>query len=82
MIGLISSAALASTGTGIDLVENLFGATNIPAVTGHGALTAGISDRGDLTVLSWPSPALDDQLAYATSNSLSARALPRSERKY
>lgn len=63
--------------TGIDAQENLFGATNINATTGHGGLTAGISAEGDLTVLSWPGPSYNDQLGYRTSNDLDAREQPR-----
>lgn len=63
--------------TGIDAQENVFGATNVNAVVGHGKLTAGISRDGDLTVLSWPSPSYNDQLAYRSSNALDARSQPR-----
>ncbi len=71
------SSSQTSYGTGIDAQENVFGATNINAVVGHGRLTAGISREGDLTVLSWPTPSYGDQLAYASSNALDARARPR-----
>ena len=67
----------ANAQTGIDAQENVFGATNINAVVGHGGLTAGISRDGDVTVLSWPSPSYNDQLAYRSSNALDARTLPR-----
>ncbi len=73
----LSQTAAAHNGTGIDAQENVFGATNINAVTGHGRLTAGISRDGDLTVLSWPNPSYTDQLGYITSNALNARDLPR-----
>src|SRR5262249_50708128 len=46
------------------------------AVGGHGRLTIGESTDGDLTVLSWPSPGFDDQLAYFTSNDIDGRKLP------
>lgn len=60
----------------IDFGEQIFGATNTHAVAGEGGLTAGISNDGDLTVLSWPSPGVEDQLAYFTSNAPDARQLP------
>jgi hypothetical protein len=68
---------LAQNGTGIDAQENVFGATNIHAVTGHGRMSVGVSRDGDITVLSWPSPSLNDQLAYLSSNDLEARSMPR-----
>ncbi len=78
---LVSSLLLVATPafaqTGIDAQENVFGATNIHAVVGHGGLTAGVSREGDLTVLSWPSPSYNDQLAYLSSNALDARSQPR-----
>jgi len=69
--------AHAQNGTGVDAQENLFGATNIHAVTGHGGLSVGVSQAGDITVLSWPGPSHSDQLAYITSNALDARDQPR-----
>lgn len=60
----------------LDYVEHIFGVTNVNAVGGHGRLTIGESADGDLTVLAWPSPGFNDQLAYLTSNDLDARALP------
>lgn len=74
-LALCSFEALAQTG--IDAQENVFGATNVNAVVGHGRLTAGVSRDGDLTVLSWPSPSYNDQLAYRSSNALDARSQPR-----
>jgi hypothetical protein len=61
----------------LDLVEHIFGATNVQAVAGAGGLTIGVSRDGDLTVLTWPSPSYYDQLSYVTSNGEDARALPR-----
>ena len=61
----------------IDGVEHFFGATNIHAVSGHGRLTIGVSQDGDLTVLAWPTPSYLDQLAYISSNAWEARAEPR-----
>src|SRR5262249_31832611 len=67
-------AAPARADQPLDYIEKIFGATNVNAVAGHGALTAGFSEDGDLTVLSWPSPGFDDQLGYLTSNDPDARA--------
>ena len=74
---LCPGLAAAGNGTGIDAQENVFGATNIHAVTGHGRLTAGISRDGDVTVLSWPNPSYTDQLGYISSNDLDAHDQPR-----
>lgn len=63
--------------TNIDGIENIYGATNVHAVTGHGRMSAGVSSTGDLTVLTWPSPSFSDQLAYVTSNAFDAREQPR-----
>src|SRR5215467_10531811 len=60
----------------LDYVEHIFGITNVNAVGGHGRLTIGESADGDLTVLSWPSPGFDVQLAYFTSNDIDGRKLP------
>jgi hypothetical protein len=76
LLPVLSSSAQARFGSGIDAMENIFGATNINAVTGHGRLTVGVSKEGDLTVLSWPGPAYADQLAYLSSNDVDARAQP------
>ncbi len=56
--------------------EQTFGVSNINAVGGHGGLTVGVSQEGDLSVLSWPGPSQYDQLAYVTSNAPDARAQP------
>ena len=74
---LCAGSAAANNGTGLDAQENVFGATNIQAVTGHGRLTVGISRDGDVTVLSWPNPSYSDQLGYISSNALDARDKPR-----
>jgi len=78
-LGLCGLAGVAegANGTGIDAMENVFGATNVNAITGHGGLTAGISADGDLTVLAWPNPSTVDQLAYISSNAVDARDRPR-----
>lgn len=61
----------------VDLIERVFGATNLQATTGNGGLTAGVSRDGDLTVLSWPSPSFYDQIHYLSANGPGARARPR-----
>ena len=43
-----------------------FGPTDITAVTGNQALSAGINDEGTVTVLRWPSPSYYDQIKYRT----------------
>ena len=56
--------------------EHIFGASNTNAVSGHGGLTVGVSNDGDLSVLSWPGPTFADQLAYVSSNDLDVRDEP------
>lgn len=51
----------------VDGVEHLFGATNINAFTGNGGFTAGLSEKGEITVLRWPSPGFYDHLNYFTA---------------
>ncbi|MFB6352030.1 MAG: hypothetical protein ABEK29_09650 [Bradymonadaceae bacterium] len=58
-------------------IELGLGATNITATAGNGGLTAGVSQDGDLTMLSWPSPSFFDQLSYITTNAPDARQQPR-----
>jgi hypothetical protein len=58
-------------------IEYIFGATNVNATTGHGRMSLGVSEDGDVTVLTWPSPSFSDQIAYVSSNALDARTLPR-----
>ena len=58
-------------------MERAFGATDIIAVAGTGGLTLGVSDRGDITVLSWPSPSYFDQVHHVTSNAPDARVQHR-----
>jgi hypothetical protein len=72
---LAGSPAFAQSG--IDAQENLFGATNVGAIVGHGGLSAAVSETGDITVLSWPNPSTNDQLGYVSSNALDARQQPR-----
>lgn len=61
----------------MDMVEHIFGATGIHAVTGEGRLAVGVAQDGDLTALIWPNPSCCDQLAFLTSNALDARSQPR-----
>lgn len=61
----------------MDMVEHIFGATGIHAVTGQGRLAVGVAQDGDLTTLVWPNPSCCDQLGFLTSNALDARSLSR-----
>ncbi len=72
-----ANSASAQEGYKAPFIERGLGATNVEATTGNGGLTAGISQDGDLTVLSWPSPTYYDQLHYITSNGPKARQKPR-----
>ncbi|MBI2058800.1 MAG: hypothetical protein HYT87_03435 [Nitrospirae bacterium] len=47
-------------------VERSFGITTVNAVSGNGGLSVGISKRGELVVLKWPSPSYFDHLNYRT----------------
>lgn len=49
-----------------DMIEHLFGATNINAFTGNGGLSVGFSEKGEITVLRWPSPGYYDHINYFT----------------
>jgi len=78
----ISLAALlmlgsAQTALGIwedpDFIEKLFGPPNINGIVGNGQLLAGVSKRGELTLLRWPNPSFYDQVRYLTIS----RELPR-----
>lgn len=53
-------------GTPTPGMEQLFGPTTVNAVTGNGGLSAGVSRRGELVVLKWPSPSYFDHLNYRT----------------
>src|SRR3954447_27021920 len=72
----LTSPGRAGAPSVIDMQEHLLGASNTTAVAGHGALTAGVSADGDLSVLSWPGPSFADQLNYVSSNDLAVRDLP------
>ena len=78
---LLSLAMLAlpaaTSAQSIDRIERTFGVSAVTAMSGNGGLTAGLSQRGELTVLSWPSPSFHDQLDYQTANGEDARDLPR-----
>ena len=58
------------------VAEYTFGVSNTNAVAGHGALTAGVTADGDLSVLSWPGPGFADQIAYFAGNAKDSRAQP------
>ena len=77
LVTLVTIAVPARAQTGIDLIENLLGASNVGAITGHGRLSIGVSADGDLTVASWPSPSYSDQLGYINTNAPDARERPR-----
>ncbi len=53
-----------------------YGATNTNAALGSGALTAGISKCGEVTVLKWPGPSYWNQINYISSNAADARTTP------
>jgi glucoamylase len=56
-----------------DFIEQIFGPTNINGIIGNGRIAAGFSDRGEMTVLRWPTPGTFDQVRYFTID----RGLPR-----
>jgi GH15 family glucan-1,4-alpha-glucosidase len=58
-------------------IELGLGATNIEATLGNTGLTAGVSQDGDLTMISWPSPSYFDHMHYLTTNAPDARQRPR-----
>ncbi len=58
-------------------IELGLGATNIEATTGNSGLTIGVSQDGDMTVFSWPSPSYWDHIHYMTTNDPDAREQPR-----
>ena len=62
----------------IDAIEHTvgYGSTNINGLAGNGRLTAGFSRQGELTVLRWPDPTMNDHLYYVTSIAENARSLP------
>ena len=79
LLALAALAALAwpslASAYSTPAIEAFFGASNIVATTGNGRVTLGVSDEGDVTVLTWPSPSYYDHLQYVASNDLQARYL-------
>ena len=70
----IATSARAESGpSAVDLIEHLFGASDVNGVSGNGGLTIGVGRHGDLTVLSWPSPSYTDQLMLVASNAPDVR---------
>lgn len=74
-LGLVSILAVSllmpsSSRAAPDLVELAFGAGNVNAALGNGGLTLGLSHRGEVAVLTWPSPSYTDQLLHLGSNAL------------
>ena len=67
ILALLAALPAAARADRADQAELDFGPTNLSAALGHGALTAGISAEGDLTLLRWPSPSYYDQMQYATT---------------
>ncbi len=61
----------------IDRIEHTFGATAMTAMSGNGGLSVGLSERGEITVLSWPSPSFHDHVDHTTAAGEDARELPR-----
>ncbi len=76
-LALAVAAAAPASAHDIDIQEHRFGATNVNAQTGNGGLSVGVSARGELTVLSWPSPTFYEQLDYESSADEDARSQPR-----
>lgn len=74
LVGLLLGAPARAAST-VDLIEHLFGASNVNGVVGNGGLTIGISPLGDAAVLSWPSPSYCDQLLHLGRNDLEVRSL-------
>ncbi len=58
-----------------DRNEHLLGATYLSAQSGNGRLTVGVAPRGEVSVLSWPSPSYFDHVDFETEASDEARAL-------
>ena len=77
-LALLSLVALPSGAAAhdIDRIEHSFGATHVTAQTANGGLSVAVAPRGEITVLSWPSPTFYDQLDYETSNDEDAREQP------
>lgn len=69
-LAVCSLANLPTAQAAPDLVELAFGAGNVNAALGNGGLTLGISQLGEVSVLTWPSPSYTDQLLHLGSNAL------------
>lgn len=57
---------LAPLSAALPPLEDVFGPTNLYGISGNGALTAGFSHQGEVTLLRFPSPSFYDQLFYRT----------------
>ncbi|MBN2358502.1 MAG: hypothetical protein JXR83_03555, partial [Deltaproteobacteria bacterium] len=82
MLALALAAACAALSpTAVDDLERSLGATNVQAALGHGQLAVGVSARGEITALRWPTSGLFDQVHYLTLGNApdggSSRSLPR-----
>ncbi|MDZ7730877.1 MAG: hypothetical protein U5K37_08210 [Natrialbaceae archaeon] len=52
----------------LDLAEReIYGPTDLNAVTGNGGLSVGLTDDATISVLKWPSPSYYDQVKYHTT---------------
>ncbi len=74
-LALLWPAASSAQST-TDMIEHLFGSSNVNAIAGNGGLTIAASPLGDLAVLTSPSPSYTDQLLHIASNDLEVRAAP------
>ncbi len=79
-LAVFASAALfgppeASAQRTWDINEHLLGATYLSSQSGNGRLTAGVAPRGEVSVLSWPSPSYFDHVDFETEASDEARSL-------
>src|SRR5581483_5954053 len=61
---------------GPNVFDLQYGATNVNAALGSGALSAAVSKCGELTVLKWPGPSYYNQINYLSSNAPDARIRP------
>lgn len=82
MLVFALAAACAACGVAaVDDLERSFGATNVQAALGNGQLQVGVSSRGEISALRWPTSGLFDQVHYVTLGSApdgsSSRTLPR-----
>ena len=74
LLSLLAPAPAAAQA--IDRIEHTFGVTAMTAMSGNGGLSVGLSERGEITVLSWPSPSFHDHVDHTTANGEDARDLP------